>query len=259
MAARIRNELWIEDQELNEGMKKYVSQRLNREEILDYLERDFSQYAWSFRTLKRRLRAFGIYYTDKRASLEEVQDAVRKELDGPGKLLGYRAMQNRLRQEHDLLVPCDLVHAVMFVLDEEGLAARCPIGKKGKRKGHFTTRGVNWVCSLDGHDKLMSRKLLWLKVWVTNSNPKVVGRWYLEYLYESRVMPSILRLDKGTETVIMTTMHAFLRQSLGDMVPCDTLIYGPSTSNQVISKILNTVFKLVKANTQQHSETTVII
>ena len=260
MAARIRNESWIEDEELKEVMKKYVSQGLRREEILDYLERDFSQYAWSFQTLDRRLRAFGIYYTDKRVSLEEVQDAVRKELDGPGKLLGFRAMQNRLRQEHELLVPRDLVHAVMFDLDEEGLAARCPIRKKGKPKGHFTTRGVNWVCSLDGHDKLMgyrnstfplavyrcidtaSRKLLWLRAWVTNSNPKVVGRWHLEYLYESRVMPSILRLDKGTETGIITTMHAFLRQSHGDMDPCDTVIYGPSTSNQVLSKlpVLNT-------------------
>ena len=45
---------------------------------------------------------------------------------------GTGAKQNRLRQEHDLLVPRDLV---MFDLDEEGLAARCPIGKKGKRKG----------------------------------------------------------------------------------------------------------------------------
>ena len=155
MAARIRNESWIEDEELKEVMKKYVSQGLRREEILDYLEKDFSQYAWSFRTLDRRLRAFGIHYTDKRVSLEEVQDAVRKELNGPGKLLGYRAMQNRLRQEHDLLVPRDLVHDVMFDLDEEGLAARCPVRKKGKPKGHFTTRGVNWVCSLDGHNKLM--------------------------------------------------------------------------------------------------------
>ena len=260
MAARIRNESWIEDEELKEAMKKYVSQGLRREEILDYLERDFSQYAWSFRTLDRRLRAFGICYTDKRVSLEEVQDAVRKELDGPGKLLGYRAMQNRLRQEHDLLVPRDLVNAVMFDLDEEGLAARYPIRKKGKPKGHFTITGVNWVCSLDGHDKLMgcrnstfplavygcidtaSRKLIWLRVWVTNSNPKVVGRWYLEYLYESRVMLSILRLDKGTETGIITMMHAFLRQSHGDMDPCDTVIYGPSTSNQVLSKlpVLNT-------------------
>ena len=46
-------------------------------------------------------------------------------------------MQNRLRQEHDLLVPRDLV----FDLDEEGLAARCPIGKKGKRKGISQQRG----------------------------------------------------------------------------------------------------------------------
>jgi len=131
MAARIRNESWIEDEELKEVMKKYVSQGLRREDIMVYLERDFSQYAWSFRTLDRRLRAFGICYTDKRVSLEEVKDAVRKKLDGPGKLLGYRAMQNRLRQGHDLLVPCDLVHAVMFDLNEEGLAARCPIRKKG--------------------------------------------------------------------------------------------------------------------------------
>ena len=48
MAARIRNELWIEDEELKEVMKKYVSQGLKPEEILDYLERDFSQYTWSF-------------------------------------------------------------------------------------------------------------------------------------------------------------------------------------------------------------------
>ena len=36
------NESWIEDEELKEVMKKYVSQGLRREEILDYLERDFS-------------------------------------------------------------------------------------------------------------------------------------------------------------------------------------------------------------------------
>ena len=138
------------------------------------------------------------------------------------------------------------------------LPARCPIRKKGKPKRHFTAKWVNWVCSLDGHDKLMgyrnsifplavygcidtaSCNLLWLRVWVTNSNPKVVGRWYLEYLYDIKVMPSILRLDKVTETGITTTMHTFLRQSHGDMDPCDTVIYGPSTSNQVLSKLLNT-------------------
>jgi hypothetical protein len=140
----------------------------------------------------------------------------------------------------------------MFDLDEEGLAARCPIRKKRKPKGHFTTKGVNWVYYMDGHDKLMgyknstfplavygcidtaSRRLLWLRVWVSNSDPNLIGRWYLEYLFECRVMPSILRLDKGTETGVMATMHAFLRQSNGDMDPSDMVIYGPSTSNQVM-------------------------
>ena len=108
----------------------------------------------------------------------------------------------------------------------------------------------DWVHSLDGHDKLMgsqnstfllavygstdtaSRRLLWLRIWVSNSDPKLIARWYLEYL-ESRLMPSILRLDKGSETGVMATMHAYLRGNHGGMNPSDTVIFGPSTSNQV--------------------------
>ena len=56
-----------------------------------------------------------------------------------------------------------------------------------------------------------TRKMLWLRIWVTNSDPNIIGRWYLEHLYETRVMPSFIRVDKGTETGVMATMHAFLR------------------------------------------------
>lgn len=31
----------------------------------------------------------------------------------------------------------------------------------------------------------------------------------------------------------MATMHAYLRQGHGDMDPAETVIYGPSTSNQI--------------------------
>lgn len=69
---------------------------------------------------------------------------------------------------------------------------------------------------------------------MTNSDPKRIGRWYLEYLYETRKMSAMLRLDKGTETGVMATMHAFLRRNHeDDMDPVDTVLYGPSTSNQV--------------------------
>ena len=251
MASNVRNPTWRSDAKLREDMETYVSRGLRREEILDFLVRDFPQYAWSLRTLDRRLREFDIHFSDTRISVEEVKEAVKNELDGPGCLLGYRAMRNKLRQEYKLNVPRDLVYNVMFDLDPDGLVARGPTKRNKKVKGHFTTKGVNWVHSMDGHDKLMgyqnrtfplavygstdtaSRKLLWLRVWVTNSDPGLIGRWYLEYLYESRKLPSIIRVDRGSETGIMATMQAFLRQNHGDIKPTDTVVYGPSTANQV--------------------------
>ena len=139
----------------------------------------------------------------------------------------------------------------MQEMDPEGLESRAVGIKNKKKKQCFTTRGPNWVHSVDGHNKLMgfqndafplaiygsidtaSRKLLWLRIWTSNREPRLIGRWYLEYLYESKVIPSYLRMDRGTETGVMATMHAFLRQHHGDMDPAETVIYGPSTANQV--------------------------
>eukprot|EP00794_Sanderia_malayensis_P021011 gene21011-23063_t len=142
-----------------------------------------------------------------------LQSAVEKEAVGPGKLLGIRAMQNTIRQKHNLNVPRDTVHAMMYFVDPAGLEDRNPAVKKHKRvKGSFTTKGPNWVFSLDGHAKLMgyqkstfplaiygcidtaSHKIIFLNIWMSNSDPKL---------------------------------------SHGDMDPVDTVMYGPSTSNQI--------------------------
>ena len=153
---------------LKQELEKYVRQGLKlRDEILNFMEQDFGEYAWSLQNLDRRMRHFDIRYTDTDVTVEEVTSAVRKELDGPGKLLRYRAMHNKIRQEYLLNVPRNLVHAVMFDLDPEGLETRCPTGKKRTTKGHFSTKGTNWVHSMDGHDKLMgyqnvSFSYLWL-------------------------------------------------------------------------------------------------
>lgn len=58
--------------------------------------------------------------------------------------------------------------------------------------------------SLDGHDKLCgyqkamfplciyggqdtySSRINFLRIWTSNNNPKIIGRFYLDYLYESR-------------------------------------------------------------------------
>ena len=252
---------WKEDDLLKGALQKYVKQGLKREEAIDFLRRDFPQYAWSIRTLDRRLRHFEVYYRDDTVSVEDVKEAVRKELEGPGKLLGYRSMHKKIRQKYDLLVTRDQVYDVMSDLDPDGLAARGGVGaKKARRKkGNFSSKGPNWVHSLDGHDKLMgfqnstfpiaiygcldtaSRKLLWLRVWNKNCDPQLIGRWYLEHIMETKVIPAMIRIDKGTETGTMATIHAFLRRHHTDVVdPADTILYGPSTSNQV-SKLISQV------------------
>lgn len=250
--ADYREATWTDDENLKEVLTKYVQQGLQRSEALDFLRREFPEYAWSIRSLDRRLRHFNIFYNDRSVEVQDVKEAVDEELKGPGKLLGYRALHKKIRLEHGLNVTRDQVYDVMSELDPHGLEARGNVGaKRQKKKGNFTTRGSNWVHSLDGHDKLMgyqnstfslavygcmdtaSRKLLWLKVWVSNHDPKLIGRWYLEHLYGTKIISAMLRVDKGTETGTMATMHAFLRSHHSDMDPHETVIYGPSTSNQV--------------------------
>ena len=66
-------------------------------------------YAWSLRSLSCRLHHFGIQYIDYDIDVGEVKEAVKKELDGPGSLLGYRTLHNKIREVHELNVPRNLV------------------------------------------------------------------------------------------------------------------------------------------------------
>ena len=170
----------------------------------------------------RVLQWHHVTYTYPTVEVDEVEDAVRRELEGPGKLLAYRRT---------------------CVCSNIRCRSRCTRWKRllnlrrRKTKGTYTSRGPNWVHALDGHDKSMryqnstlpiadygcndtcSRKMLWAKVWV--------------YLYKARTIASKLRLEKGSETGVMALMHVLLRQHLGDMDLVKTVMYGPSTSNQV--------------------------
>jgi hypothetical protein len=68
--ARIRNNSWQDYLELKEALQHYTKSVLNRTEILDFMQRDFSQYAWSPRTLDRRLQHFEIRCIDRNISVD---------------------------------------------------------------------------------------------------------------------------------------------------------------------------------------------
>lgn len=76
--------------------------------------------------------------------LVAVKSAVKKELQGPGKLLGYRAMQQKVRELHGLNVPRDLVYAVMGEADQQGLEARGGVGQSNRpRRTNAFVAGVS--------------------------------------------------------------------------------------------------------------------
>ena len=98
---------WKNDKTLRSEMQKLVKEGLKRSEIVDFLRKDFAQYPCSIRSLDHRLRYFQIYYNDQEVTVEQVTEVVRTELEGPGKLLGYRLMHKKIRQKYDLYVSRD--------------------------------------------------------------------------------------------------------------------------------------------------------
>ena len=132
---------WKEDDKLKEAMTQLVQQGLQRIEALDFLKRDFPQYPWSLRTLDRRLRHFDIFYNDKSVEVEDVQTAVGNELKGPGKLLGYRAMHRKLRQEYGINVTRDQVYNVMTELDQRVLKHAAVSGRRKKDRKEILLQG----------------------------------------------------------------------------------------------------------------------
>ena len=103
MDARIKNSEWESNGELKRELSKYVTKELQRNEISSYILRDFPQYNWSIKTLDRRMRYFNIFYHNN-VSLNVVKETVKGDLNGPGKLLGYKAIHLKIRQQNGLNV-----------------------------------------------------------------------------------------------------------------------------------------------------------
>ena len=75
------------------NMSASTCQHLRQYEILDFVMLQYPMYAWSLRSLARRMQFFHIKYTNYEVEVKEVKTAVQKELQGPGNILGYWAMQ----------------------------------------------------------------------------------------------------------------------------------------------------------------------
>ncbi len=56
-------------------------------------------YTWSLCTLGRRLKFYNTNFIDDYIDLGQVERAIQIEMDGPGRLLGYRSLHKKLRKK----------------------------------------------------------------------------------------------------------------------------------------------------------------
>lgn len=120
----------LDDAKLKDDLQRYVMENLHPKEVLDFVKGYYPQYAWSLGTLDRRLDHFGSRCINYDADIREVEAAVREETNGPGQLLDYPVMHRKIREQHNLAVPRDLVYDIITLVEPEDLERRVNVGKK---------------------------------------------------------------------------------------------------------------------------------
>ena len=118
--------------------------------IVDLLKKD--DISLSLRTLKRRLSELGLSRRGQNVDEEATVRLIRREIEGAGRLAGYRSIWHALRIRHGVPVPRNLVARIVKEIDPEGVAFR-----KSRRltRRRYMSLGPNFCWHIDG--KLMGR------------------------------------------------------------------------------------------------------
>ena len=199
----------------------------------------------SLSTLKRRLQSFNLARSRDAIDVDQIREAIRKEMDGPGCLFGYRSMWHSLRMGHGLTAPRERVQRLMKEIDPDG----CELRKRRRlRRRSYWSLGPNHTWHIDGYDKLkdfgfpihgcvdgFSRKVLWLNVSRSNNDPSVVLRFYLDCVDENEGCPLIVQSDCGTENGNIAAAQCYFRVDATDEYAGEKAHrYGESKRNQRI-------------------------
>lgn len=199
----------------------------------------------SLRQLKRILQNKGLKRKGANCDLGLVIRTIEQELQGSGRSIGYRAMWQRLRNDHRMVVSRETVRHAMRILDPDGVAQRL---RRRLRRRQYKAKGPNFLWHLDGYDKLkpfgfcihgcidgFSRRIMWLEVATTNNDSRLVAKYFLDTVRQVGGAPSIVRADYGTENVKVAGIQRFLRRDGTDsFAGGNSFMYGKSVSNQRI-------------------------
>ena len=134
----------------DEVIATYFNLGLGYSEILAFLSCSHGVHL-SLRQLKRVLKSKGFCRRKNYTPLQEVVNAIGKEISGSGNSIGYRQMHQRLVTDHCLVVKRETVRIIQKRLDPEGVYLR---SRRAFRRRVYSVQGPNYMWHLDGYDKL---------------------------------------------------------------------------------------------------------
>lgn len=190
----------------------------------------------SRRTLNRLLCRMSLYRRKHKSDILDVALFIAGLLKGYSSLHGYRSVYATCIR-NGYVVSREDVRLLLSILDPEGVMKR---SAKKLRRRQYQAKGPNSVWHIDGYDKLkpyglcisggidgFSRNVMWLTVFSTNNDPRVIAGYYMEAVKDIAGAPAIIRADMGTENRLVDVLQTLL---VGE----NSFRYGRSTTNQRI-------------------------
>ena len=184
-----------------------------------------------------------MYRRYHKETVNAVLEAIKVNIDGPSTNLGYLSIHQKL-VHNGIKRDRETVRLCLKIIDPEGVKRR----KAHKRKRWvYESHGPNFMWHIDGCDKLKpfgflihgaidgcSRKILWLNICPSNSDPYIISYFYVNCISNLKCIPWG---DRGSENVFVAGMLRYFRGEHQDsMFGRSSFLFGSSTNNQWIEK-----------------------
>ncbi|KAF7974335.1 hypothetical protein HWV62_12390 [Athelia sp. TMB] len=214
------------EEDIRDAIKFYFDMGMNDKEICSQMEDHYDRklYGLSTISLRRLRKKWGLKRArQQKHTFDSISDYVR-EIRVRFPFRGAETIRKSLRQNHGMHVSRKLVNDFLKVVEPQAVKARK--GRRFKRKRYWAA-GVNDAWPQDQHDKwkrfglflhqscdAYSGSFNWIKVWWTNSNPRLITKWFLDACRQHGGVPLITQSDPGSENYGVANAQTTIRHRL---------------------------------------------
>ncbi|KAI0666123.1 hypothetical protein C8Q78DRAFT_1072612 [Trametes maxima] len=214
------------EQVIRPHIERYLQLRVSYPAMAMKLRKhyDTTKYSMGLESLKKKCREWGISRARGQghttATIAPAVEATRTRFPNAG----MRDMKSLLHHEQGIEVSEKTVLRYMKAAHPDEVARRLA-HRGGMVRKNFWAAGVNDIWTFDQHDKLkrfylylhmccepVSGYVVWLKIWWTNRNPRLINSYYCDAVEEHGGCPMITQSDRGTENNGIANSQTTLRQ-----------------------------------------------